>query len=277
MKKYFVLLFATFMVGISRAQSTQDAYLGAKFLGYSNGKYAIELTNKQSSNCNPDFSIIPQGVTISNVTPDPKNSVTNNTINGIVDTFYLTGPFVPTAHFLITDLSICQWKGSMPTTLILQVVLSLPIDFTSFTVQKVDDSDYGLTWVTAQESNSSYFVVEASINGTKWDSIGTVKSKAVNGLSTESLSYSFLIYNDIAVKAGVGFIGIILMLSIFAGLYTRKTKLIPIVLSLGIVFIGIGCSKSSPVKTSTMNYSEFRIRHVDFDNQVEYTQVVRIN
>jgi hypothetical protein len=49
---------------------------------------------------------------------------------------------------------------------------------------------FALQWETAQESNSSHFTVEHSVNGTDWTAVGTVK--AAGNSSTAKGIHSFI-------------------------------------------------------------------------------------
>ncbi|MEO7048057.1 MAG: T9SS type A sorting domain-containing protein, partial [Ferruginibacter sp.] len=64
----------------------------------------------------------------------------------------------------------------------------LPVKLTSFEAQK-SSSTVKVSWITAQEENSSYFVVQHSINGRSWTDIGRVNA---TGFTTTSTSYGFI-------------------------------------------------------------------------------------
>ncbi len=61
----------------------------------------------------------------------------------------------------------------------------LPVTFSAFTLQKVDKVAK-LSWTTAQESNSSHFIIERSTDGRNWQSVATI---AAAGYSTSSRNY----------------------------------------------------------------------------------------
>ncbi|HTF03044.1 MAG TPA: T9SS type A sorting domain-containing protein [Bacteroidia bacterium] len=67
----------------------------------------------------------------------------------------------------------------------------LPVELVSFWGEAEDDHHL-LQWQTASELNNDYFVVERSVNGAAWDSIGTIDGE---GNSTQTLDYSFRDYN----------------------------------------------------------------------------------
>jgi trimeric autotransporter adhesin len=62
----------------------------------------------------------------------------------------------------------------------------LPIRLSDFTVQKIDNSAK-LSWTTEQETNTSHFIVERSVDGSTWNAIATV---AAAGNSSTRLNYT---------------------------------------------------------------------------------------
>jgi hypothetical protein len=71
----------------------------------------------------------------------------------------------------------------------------LPLNFTSFT-GNMNNNKAMLTWTTANEVNNSYFVVERSVNGRNYDSVGRVQTAAVAGAN----SYSFSEVNNNSIS-----------------------------------------------------------------------------
>lgn len=105
-----------------------DDYLEAKILGYTSGQYVVEIKNKQS--CKADIQFSYDGVGITDVSPNPKNSINYNEIPGnSTKVFYLTGK-LKTGKIKIKALTICNWCGSDPKWLKLDVSVDLlPINF----------------------------------------------------------------------------------------------------------------------------------------------------
>jgi hypothetical protein len=66
----------------------------------------------------------------------------------------------------------------------------LPISLARFSAG-LNNKNVRLSWSTVSELNSNYFEIEKSINGKDFSSIGRVKTKAVNGSSTQQLEYTF--------------------------------------------------------------------------------------
>ena len=67
------------------------------------------------------------------------------------------------------------------------VSTTLPVQWSSFT-GSLADHDAQLTWVTGQESNGHYFIVQRSVNGSDYDSIGTVA--CVNEPTTHTYTFT---------------------------------------------------------------------------------------
>lgn len=68
---------------------------------------------------------------------------------------------------------------------------ALAVSYKDFTVTKQANTDL-VEWTTVNENNNSQFNVQRSLDGNTYETLGTVKSKAVNGLSAVDLSYSFV-------------------------------------------------------------------------------------
>jgi hypothetical protein len=81
-------------------------------------------------------------------------------------------------------------------TLTKSVVVSgtLPVTFTNFT-GVIKDNRAALSWSTAYEVNNSYFIIERSVNGRSYDSVGRVQAG-----SRSSNSYSYTESNSNAIS-----------------------------------------------------------------------------
>lgn len=69
-------------------------------------------------------------------------------------------------------------------------VSPLPIELVDFSGSKIKH-DVILKWVTASETNNHFFTLYKSIDGSKFDEIGKVNSKALNGNSSSTLYYEY--------------------------------------------------------------------------------------
>lgn len=66
------------------------------------------------------------------------------------------------------------------TSLIVTAGINLPVDLVSFKGTLITNNRVDLDWVTTAETNVSHFVVERSINGTDFTSIGSVNATGSN-------------------------------------------------------------------------------------------------
>jgi hypothetical protein len=73
--------------------------------------------------------------------------------------------------------------------------VTLPIELLSFNAKKYKEHTE-LTWITASEKNSDYFIIEKGIDAYSFAEIGTVKA---SGNSLSMLKYSFQDYNTIMI------------------------------------------------------------------------------
>ena len=64
----------------------------------------------------------------------------------------------------------------------------LPVDWLNISVRRVEDKYHVLTWSTAQEINSSHFVVERQLNTGDWKALGEVLSA---GTTTTEQTYNY--------------------------------------------------------------------------------------
>ena len=65
----------------------------------------------------------------------------------------------------------------------------LPVVLLNFSATCIDDNTVNVKWSTASENNSSYFLVEKSIDGSSWESLST---ETAAGNSTSILNYSLI-------------------------------------------------------------------------------------
>ena len=68
---------------------------------------------------------------------------------------------------------------------------ALSVNYIDFTVRKEGAVDV-VEWSTSQEINNSHFNVQRSLDGSVFENLGQVNTKALNGNSSQPLSYSFI-------------------------------------------------------------------------------------
>jgi hypothetical protein len=79
--------------------------------------------------------------------------------------------------------------STLTTTVGLMSGTTLPIILSGFTAAAGTEGSVKLTWSTQLEQNSGRFEIERSVNGSDWNTAGTVQA---NGNSSSSINYAFL-------------------------------------------------------------------------------------
>ncbi|MBZ4189412.1 hypothetical protein [Niabella beijingensis] len=124
-----------------------------------------------------------------------------------------------------------QWEGALPVTF-------GPVS------AAIIKGQLQVKWSTETEENNDHFEIQASSDGTNFKTIGTVKSKAVNGTSGSKLNYEF----DHSIDKSLTYAGLSLLAAgLMLLLFHRKNKL----LFMGCMFVGLGLFISSCKKTSS--------------------------
>jgi len=113
-------------------------------------------------------------------TIDLSSSTYQNITSAITFRFYGWNASAGGGEFSIDDFT---FNGTV-------VDITLPVTFTSFSGYK-DGSRNQLRWTTATEENNLGFDVQRSADGISYVSIGFVNSLALNGNSSDQISYSF--------------------------------------------------------------------------------------
>jgi fibronectin-binding autotransporter adhesin len=104
--------------------------------------------------------------------------------------------------YLTTGLEVTTsaYAGAFSPFTIVAPLTSLPVTLARFTGQ-VTGATNTLDWTTATEANNAKFIVERSVNGTSFNPIGEVASRATNGNSNVSINYSFVDVNPVSGKS----------------------------------------------------------------------------
>jgi hypothetical protein len=153
----------------------------------------------------------------------------------------------------------------------------LPVSF-GYVHASRNDQGIILKWRTDMESNNSIFVIQRTTDGLNYSDIAIIRTQAKNGNSSVPLTYSCQLYSD-GTYAGMQ--GLLLFMTILAVvvLISRLSKTYKcLMLAVACLFL-FSCTKSvttpnnSPSSAKTM----FRIKQVNLDNQVSYSEVVAVN
>lgn len=81
-----------------------------------------------------------------------------------------------------TSYPACTMAGSACTSV-------LPIELVQFKTD-CNNGNIDLFWTTATETNNDYFTIERTKDGSSYETVGVVNSKAINGTSSQTLSYA---------------------------------------------------------------------------------------
>ncbi|MCF3109492.1 hypothetical protein LL912_11985 [Niabella sp. CC-SYL272] len=157
------------------------------------------------------------------------------------------------------------------------VLLVLPVQFESVTAIATDD-DLLVNFTTLEENNNDHFNIQASGNGTDFQTIATIKSKHAGAVFTGATTYSVrtdkngnmvLLGLSVLAAAALGFGG------------ARRNRKIFMSAVLCYVLIGmaaVSCRRNSaeiaPVEGSQKAF--IRIEQVDADGHSSYSKVVAV-
>ena len=128
------------------------------------------------------------------------------------------------------------------------------------------------------ESNSSVFVIQRSTDAINFSDIAFIPTQAKNGNSSIPLTYTVQLNNN-GTYAGMQ--GLLIFMTILAGvvLISRLNKTYKcLVLAMACLFL-FSCTKSvtAPDNNKSSAKTMFRIKQVNADNQVSYSEVVLVN
>jgi len=149
---------------------------------------------------------------------------------------------------------------------------ALPVIFSGVTA-KIKNDQIFVNWKTESETDNGHFFVEASFDGEHFGRIAKVDSKAVNGTSVSSLSYSISIDN----KGTVVSLGLVLvaLFSLFSFRANRKWLLLAAVIAGG-VFIACQKRDNAGGDNNGNNIKYVRIAQVDKDGTTKFSRVVSV-
>lgn len=130
-----------------------------------------------------------------------------------------------------------------------------PVSLVNFTAVKLPGGGIRVGWETALETKSSYFETYKSSDGKHYQKIATVASKASQGISNKSLSYSYNQITTSTILAGVGLLSLLLLPAFKNNLLTSALLLV--------VIVGIAsCTKDTLVSINGKT-TYIKLVHVD--------------
>lgn len=137
----------------------------------------------------------------------------------------------------------------------------------------VKGNNLHVNWTTEKEVNNDHFEIEASTDGEKFITIGSVKSQAENGNSDVTLNYEWTTKSNLSLGM-LPYIAAVFLLLLFVR--RKKTILLATVVISFIAFAQISCKKDRDSITDAENYY-IRIAQIDKDGTKTYSKVVRVN
>jgi len=266
MKKYILILLAFATTNLFAQSSASDNYLSVSYLGYSNGLYKLQIDSKQPD-CNVDVIINwDDSTNITNVSPKANGSIHYNKVIGSSTVFSFTGTYNPHAKFYITALTVCDWRGSNPSQITIDIsyFIVTPILLDYFKGIKTADG-LTFTWKTSMEQNVAEFELQHQVNGEgPWITIQTIKSKGPSTYQTD-------VKGTLKTATLMG----ILALALFAGLLIQYKRYLS---ATTVMFLCIlaACTKTS-VKIPNVSYNvagTYRLVTKDIDSKLSYSQVI---
>lgn len=147
----------------------------------------------------------------------------------------------------------------------------LPVNFSSVSAT-LRGNAITVNWTTEKETNNDHFEIEASADGKKFATIGTVKSDAANGNSDIAISYTFE-----ATTAGLT-LGALSLLALGLGMFRsrRKNIAIAVMAFTTILVAAYGCNKKDNSIDLENGTLYIRVAQVDKDGTRSYSKVVQV-
>ncbi|MGE9310565.1 BspA family leucine-rich repeat surface protein [Niabella sp. CJ426] len=148
-------------------------------------------------------------------------------------------------------------------------VVTLPVVFNDVKA-RYRNGQLIVNWRSLTETSNSHFDIEVSADGTNFTKIGTIKSKAINGNSSQELHYEF-----ITAYSGLAALGLTAFM--FLGvLGKRKSRLMLSLIGMVLVVV-ISCSKSvSEAIDNKQKIFYIRIAQTDKDGTRTFSKVIKV-
>ncbi|MGE9310108.1 hypothetical protein ACLOAU_00560 [Niabella sp. CJ426] len=148
---------------------------------------------------------------------------------------------------------------------------ALPVSFGNVQAT-VNNNQLTVNWQTIKETNNDHFVIEASADGISFTPIGELATRAANGNSDTSISYTFSrSANEVALGAG-------LVVMLLGGTIVRRRRTVALLLmGLGCTAVLYSCSKGTGEGMSDPDGKYFiRVAQVDKDGTTSYSKTISV-
>ncbi|MBZ4188077.1 hypothetical protein [Niabella beijingensis] len=149
----------------------------------------------------------------------------------------------------------------------------LPVTFGPITA-KFTDGVLVVDWSTLMENNNDHFEIELSKDAVHFTAIGSVASKAVNGISGNELQYHFTKpVNSLQELAGL----FVLAAGLLLGCFNSRTKvLLTILLITGAGILPVSCNKKETQAIDHNSRVYVRIVQIDKDGKSAVSKTVTV-
>ncbi|HEV3222115.1 MAG TPA: hypothetical protein VGZ90_04515 [Puia sp.] len=205
-------------------------------------------------------------------TSGPAATITNPS-NRMTTT--VTGLVVGSYIFTLTATDKQNSSSASVKITVISGVLSMQLAY--FNISKNDIGTL-VTWQTDMESNNAHFVIQKSISGSSFYDIATISSHATGGNSSTPITYSYQISNN-GTQADMHSISVVMGILASMVLIGKLRKSYKCLL-LGIICMFLfSCTKSVIVSDNapTSNATAYRLKQVDKDNNVNYSEIKMLN
>lgn len=213
------------------------------------------------------------------------NALNALTINGTVPADAQVIYFKTTGDFDEVRLTVDDLVGIGNELQVYSAFVSaeavLPVVFGSISATFANNI-LSVNWNTQMEKNNKEFIVEGSVDGSKWFKLGTVASKANGGNSDLSISYDFnKSIDELLLVSGFSLVSVamvmILVLMLFPSIKRKTAYMLTPVLAIVMSVVFFSCNKSKDAYNTADNKIVFiRIAQVDVDGTTSYSPAVKV-
>jgi hypothetical protein len=204
-------------------------------------------------------------------TSGPAATITNSS-NRMTTT--VTGMVVGTYVFTLTATDKQNSASAIVNVKVISGVLAIQLAY--FNASR-NDKGTMLTWQTDMESNNAYFVIQKSTD-TNFTDIAIIASKAKNGNSSTQLNYSYQVSTE-NTQADMHYMLLVMTVLAFVVLISKLNRVYKsLVLAIACMFL-FSCTKSVsvPNNTPTSSKTGYRLKQVDMNGNINYSEIKLVN
>jgi hypothetical protein len=205
-------------------------------------------------------------------TSGPAATITNSS-NRMTTT--VTGMLAGTYVFMLKATDKNNSASASVTVRVISGVLAIELAY--FNASR-NDKGTMLTWQTDMESNNAYFVIQKSTDSSNFTDIAIIATKAKNGNSSTQLNYSYQVSSE-NTQADMHYMLLVMTLLAFVVLISKLNKIYKsLVLAIACMFL-FSCTKSVSVPNNTPVSSKtgYRLKQVDMNGNINYSEIKLVN